>query len=534
MWINGANPVTGGCVGAFNIVGTSVGAGLDGSGNLRGASQSEVAEMLVYTSALSTANRQSVETYLNNKWRSGATLPDLSITSSSFTVDPAPLSITASNQSKTYGQVLTFGAGSAAFSSAGLVSGDAISSVTLAVDNSGDLGTAPVGGSYTITPSAPIGGAFSAANYSITYTNGTLTVNRAALSITATNQSKTYGQTVTFGSGSTAFTSTGLQNSETIGSVTLTCSGGTATAPVSGSPYTITPSDAVAGTFATNNYNITYNPGTLTITAASVALTVGSSVNPSGYHDSVTFTATVPSDASGNVIFKANGTPLGTNTVSIGTATNITATLLRGTNTITAEYSGDGNYLDNTNALSGGQIVTNHPPVASAGTNNCAPGLSVAIQITGTNGLASDSDGDTLTVTATSPSLGTNYLFSTNGTNYIYYQNTNGAAGSDSFDYVVDDGYGGLATNTITINLVVPNGSSQNLLTGPETIGAGPDVRLKFLGVPTYKYALEWTHDLTPTITWNPLSTNTADGTGLVIYTNTPVGPDYYRTRWVP
>jgi len=71
----------------------------------------------------------------------------------------------------------------------------------------------------------------------------------------------------------------------------------------------------------------------------------------------VTFTATVsPSDASGDVIFKANGAPLGTNSLTLGTATNLTATLLRGTNTITAEYSGDSNYLDSPNALSGGRL----------------------------------------------------------------------------------------------------------------------------------------------------------------------------------
>jgi hypothetical protein len=535
LWINGTSMGNGGCVGAFNILGTSLGAGLDGSGNIRGASQSEVAEMLIYTSALSTVDRQAIETYLNNKWQTGASLPNLSATTLSFTVDPAPLSITASNQSKTYGQTLTLGPGSTAFSSAGLVSGDAIGSVTMAVDNNGDLGTAPVGAGYTLTPSAPTGGAFSAANYSITYTNGILTVNPAALSITATNQSKTYGQTVTFGSGSAAFISAGLQNGETIGSVTLACSGGAATAPVSGSPYAITPSDAIGGTFATNNYNITYIPGALTISPAPAGVTVSSSLNPSGLGDSVTLTAAVtPSDASGDVVFKANGTPLGTNTLSIGTATNLTATLLRGTNTITAEYSGDGNYLASAGALSGGQVVTNHPPTATAGTNDCTAALSVAIQITGLGGLAGDSDGDALAVTATIPSLGTNYIVTSGGTNYIYYQNTNGAAGTDLFDYTVDDGYGGLATNTITINVVVPNSESQNRLASPETIGAGPEVRLRFQGIPTYNYALEWTHDLTPATTWIPLSTNTADGAGLVIYTNTPLGPDYYRARRVP
>jgi hypothetical protein len=98
-------------------------------------------------------------------------------------------------------------------------------------------------------------------------------VNKAALSVTASNQSKVYGQTVTFGSGSTAFGSTPLQNGETIGTVTLACSGGDATAPVSGSPYAITPSAATGGSFNPNNYAITYNTGNLTVTPASLTVT---------------------------------------------------------------------------------------------------------------------------------------------------------------------------------------------------------------------------------------------------------------------
>jgi hypothetical protein len=122
-------------------------------------------------------------------------------------------------------------------------------------------------------------------------------VNPAALAVTASAESKSYGQTVTFGSGSTLFTSSGLQNGETIGSVTLAVSnnGGAATAPVG--TYTITPSAATGGTFNPSNYTITYNTGTLTVTmatngyvialdsSAAGALTVSgsASINVSGF-----------------------------------------------------------------------------------------------------------------------------------------------------------------------------------------------------------------------------------------------------------
>ena len=107
-----------------------------------------------------------------------------------------------------------------------------------------------------------LGGA-AAANYTLIGATGTLAITPADLTITADNQSKTYGQSVTFGSGSTQFTSNGLQNGETIGSVTLACDGGGAAAEAAS--YPITPGAATAGTFSAANYAISYVPGTLTV-----------------------------------------------------------------------------------------------------------------------------------------------------------------------------------------------------------------------------------------------------------------------------
>ena len=78
-------------------------------------------------------------------------------------------------------------------------------------------------------------------NYTITYVNGTLTVNPAALTITANSASKTYGQTATFAG--TAFTTSGLVNGDTVSGVTETSTGSAATAAVR-APYAIMPSAA--------------------------------------------------------------------------------------------------------------------------------------------------------------------------------------------------------------------------------------------------------------------------------------------------
>lgn len=86
----------------------------------------------------------------------------------------------------------------------------------------------------------------------------------ASLTVTAKSIQKFYGSTVTLGVGSSNFTATGLMNGETIGSVTLSASGGNAATDPIGI-YTLTPSAAIGGTFSTGNYNINYADGQLEV-----------------------------------------------------------------------------------------------------------------------------------------------------------------------------------------------------------------------------------------------------------------------------
>ena len=118
-------------------------------------------------------------------------------------------------------------------------------------------------GSYTVTASVAASGIYTAASSSAT----AFTIAKRALTVTANNDTKTFGSTKTYGAGSTAFTSSGLQNSETIGSVTIAASGGTAAGDAAGT-YTLTPSAATGGTFNASNYTISYVGGTLTVGTA--------------------------------------------------------------------------------------------------------------------------------------------------------------------------------------------------------------------------------------------------------------------------
>jgi urease beta subunit len=209
----------------------------------------------------------------------------IAYTNGLLTVNKAALGITATNRSKTYGQNLTF-AGTE-FSSSGLQNAETIGTVTLT--SAGAISNAPVSGSpYSIVPSAATGGTFTPGNYAITYTNGTLTVNKALLGITANSRGKTYGQNIIFAG--TEFVSSPLQNAETIGTVTLTSAGAISNAPVSGSPYSIVPNAASGGTFTPGNYAITYTNGVLTVSPASLGISASNRVKI--YGQTVTFAGT--------------------------------------------------------------------------------------------------------------------------------------------------------------------------------------------------------------------------------------------------
>jgi hypothetical protein len=217
----------------------------------------------------------------------------ISYVNGSLTVNTAALTVTANNATKTYGQTVT----PMAFTTSGLVNGDTVASVT--ETSAGTVATAPVAGSpYSIVPSAAVGTGLG--NYTISYINGTLTVTPAALTITANNASKTYGQTVTFAGG--AFTTSGLLNNDTVSSVTETSTGAAATAPVAGSPYSIVPSAAV-GT-GLGNYTISYVNGSLTVNAAALTVTANNASKTFGQSDpafSVTYSGFVPGESAANL-----------------------------------------------------------------------------------------------------------------------------------------------------------------------------------------------------------------------------------------
>jgi filamentous hemagglutinin family protein len=263
----------------------------------------------------------------------------ISYVNGALTVTPVALTVTANDQVKAYGGSPFLFTGTE-FTSSGLKNGDTIASVNLS--SPAQLPAAPVG-TYPISVSGATGPGFAASNYTITYVPGNFTVNPAGVTlvITANNITKTYGTAITFNG--TEFTSTGLQNGETIGSVTLASAGAAATAPVAASPYVIFVTAATGGTFNPGNYTINYVNGALTVNPAPLTIRADDKTRLPNTPNPV-FTATysglqngeTPSALAGTLVFNTTATassPPGSYAIvpSGQTSTNYAITFVNGT-----------------------------------------------------------------------------------------------------------------------------------------------------------------------------------------------------------
>ncbi len=228
----------------------------------------------------------------------------------------------------------------------------------------------------------------------------------------------TYGTTVTF-TATMPVTASGvvtfLDNGVSIGTGTLT--GGVATLQISnlavGShPITATyPGDSNFAASVSNGVTETINKQT------TVTISLSSDTNPAAFSTSVTFTATVPSDAKGTVTFYDNGVLIGTGNVNAGKATYPTSTLAVGTHPITATYSGDTNYASVTTTTGVSQSITQGTATVSisGAPNPSSYGSSVlmTITVTGQNGVIPTG---TVTLTDNGVALGSTLTLNASGT----------------------------------------------------------------------------------------------------------------------
>ena len=263
----------------------------------------------------------------------------IATTTVSLTVNTKAITVTAVNESITYGASVN-----SQISVNGLASGDVADTATYTY--AGTSGTsypsstsAPsTAGTYSITPSVLTLSTGSVSNYAITYVAGTLTINKAAQAVLTAIPAST---TVTYAPAPNKTT------------VSLSTSGGSGDGAVTyavanGDPCTITGttltvdgagSCAVTATKAvgTNHLARSSSPVTITIDKAAQTLSLNS-ISPKTYGDN-DFAVTTSATSTLTVSLSAN--PTSVCTVS-GAIVHIVS---NGNCTITASQSGDANWL---------------------------------------------------------------------------------------------------------------------------------------------------------------------------------------------
>ena len=349
------------------------------------------------TTALAVGNHTITASYAGDSNYNGSTA---SLTGNPQVVNKAntATTVTSSANPSVFGQSVTF---TATVSAVAPGSGTATGTVTF-LDGGSPIGTGTLsGGIATFTTSAlAVGNHTITTNYggdgNFNGSTGSLTgnpqvVNKAntATTVTSSSNPSVFGQSVTFtatvsavapGSGTATGTVTFLDGGSPIGTGTLT--GGIATFSTSAltvGNHTITTNYGGDGNFNGSTGSLTGNPQV--VNKANTATTVTSSLNPSVFGQSVTFTATVSpvapgaGTATGTVTFLDGGSPIGTGTLTGGIATFATSALTVGNHTITTSYGGDGNFNGSTGSLTGNPQVVNKANTATTVTSSVNPSI---------------------------------------------------------------------------------------------------------------------------------------------------------------
>ena len=274
-----------------------------------------------FSGSLSRAAGTAVGTYaINQGDLTAGSNYDISFIGADLTVTAKPITVTAADTTKVYGQddpALTYTVPAGA-----LEAGDSFS---------GSLSRAPGSdvGAYAITQSGLTAGT----NYTLTVVPAALTITAKAITITAVDKTKVYGEqdpaltyTVPAGAlvGNDAFT----------GSLSRASGSDVGT-------YAITRSGLTAGT----NYTLTVVPAVLTITAKAITVTAQDKTKVYGEVDpALTYTvptgALVGTDALTGALSRVDGSAVGTYAISKGSLTaggNYTLTVEPAELTITAK-----------------------------------------------------------------------------------------------------------------------------------------------------------------------------------------------------
>jgi hypothetical protein len=474
---------------------------------------------------------------------SGAADNDYSISyvPGTFTVSPAPLTITANNQTKAYGAALPV----LTASYSGFVNGDTSGSLT----PQPTLATIATAGSsvgiYAIMASGAVD-----SDYVISYIPGTLTITQVLLTVTANDASRPYGTT------NPVFTGTivGLVDGDAI---TATYSSEAATNSPAGI-YQIVPALDDPLNLAVN-YTVFLFDGDLTVLAALVLtpgpayyvvgsapinldtnamVNDGGSINYAGGQLTVTIvTNAEPGDElsvvseKGLMRIELEGTNVsyGGNYFATFTQTTNSLDFALGTNSVTSEmltallrqvtFATDD---DSTNSrviqvsldyggnsvIASRVVLLDRPPVANNLVIVATRGVTITIPISELLTNVTDTDGYVITLASVDSVSDQGGIITTNATTVTYSPPIFLIGNEDSFGVLYSDGHGGETVGFVILEFLPPNQVEIDA-TNLTTTG----VQLTLGGIPGQVYDVEVSTDL---VNWVLLETVTASSTGII------------------
>jgi filamentous hemagglutinin family protein len=278
---------------------------------------------LTWTASTSTTSAAGTTSAVRGSGATGTTGYQI-LYAGNLTVNMAPLTVTANGFSKTYDGLAYSGGNGVSYS--GFVNSEGSGVLGGALAYGGNSQGAVNAGSYIITPSGLTSG-----NYAISYANGALTVNPAALTVTANGFSKIYDGLAYSGGNGAGYS--GFVNGEGAGVLGgRLVYGGSSQGAINTGSYIITPSGLTS-----SNYAITYASGSLSITPATLTYTAA----PASF-----FNRQTPYSLSGTVNgFMAGDTLAGSTTGLLAWTTTANANSQPGRYSITGNGLSAANYV---------------------------------------------------------------------------------------------------------------------------------------------------------------------------------------------
>jgi hypothetical protein len=419
------------------------------------------------TGALTRAPGENVGTYAISSTLANANY-NVTFVPANLTVGKAAITVTADAKSKTYGAtepVLTYQ----------ITTGALVGSDVLA----GSLSRAPGESVGTFAISSTLANA----NYDVTFVPASLTVGKAAITVTADAKSKAYGAT------DPALTYQ-ITTGALVGSDVLAGS-------LSRAPGENVGTYEISSTLANANYDVTFVPANLTVGKAAITVTADAKSKTYGATDpaltyQITTGALVGSDVLAGSLSRAQGENVGTYAISSTLANaNYDVTFVPASLTISASAPAGLSYSSSSiNGTAGTAIANLNPTVTGTPTSySISPALPAGLSLSTTTGVISGT-----------PSV---------------------AAASNTYTVTATNA-GGSTTTTLTIKIVSPAFTLTITRVGVAQYSSpNTTVTHDFIGVPNQTYLIEYSTDLA---NWTSVGNQSTGRTGSFSVTITESG----------